>query len=592
MTGNDKDIAIVGMSCIFPKAPDLHSYWANILAKVDAVGEPTEAWDVDRYYDPDDATGQKIYTKAGGFLGDLYAFDATSFGIMPNSVDGGEPDQFMALRVARDALADAGYLDNNYDHTNTGVILGHSTYLHRGVACIVQHGVVLDQTVEIIGELFPNVGQADLKAVRELLRNRLPPFNADVAPGLVPNVMTGRICNRLNFKGPNYIIDAACSSSLLSVQAAAEELRNGNSDMMLAGGVNAAMPAEALMVFTHLGALSRKSRIRPFDAGADGTLLGEGLGVVVLKRLADAQRDNDRIYAVVKQIGQSSDGRGMGLLAPSMEGELLAIRRAYAQAGIDPSSIGLIEAHGTGIPLGDKTEIKALGTVLGQRQHDVPHCALGSVKSMISHCIPAAGIAGLIKTVLALHHKVLPPTLCEAVNPELGIDATPMYVNTETRPWIQSPDKPRRAAVNAFGFGGINTHAIVEEAPSQQVTEAALEQWPHELAVFAADTRAGLIAAGNQVADWIERADPSTVTLRDVTRSLSSSPGQGDQRLAIVCCRRVCAGHARSWPTRIVIRCKRAAACFSPTHLCAASSPCCFRAKARNTRTCFLTLWY
>ncbi|MEM9056232.1 MAG: beta-ketoacyl synthase N-terminal-like domain-containing protein, partial [Pseudomonadota bacterium] len=535
MKGNDRDIAIIGMSCIFPKAPDLATYWANILGKVDAIGEPTEAWDVDRYFDPDDDSGEKIYTKAGGFLGDLYAFDAPSFGIMPNSVDGGEPDQFMALRVARDALADAGYLDADYDHTNTGVILGHSTYLHRGVACIVQHGVVLDQTVELIGELFPDAADADLKEVRALLKRKLPPFNADVAPGLVPNVMTGRICNRLNLKGPNYIIDAACSSSLLSVQAAAEELRSGKSDLMLAGGVNAAMPAEALMVFTHLGALSRTSRIRPFDEGADGTLLGEGLGVVVLKRLADAQADNDRIYAVVKEIGQSSDGRGMGLLAPSMEGELLAIRRAYAQSGIDPASIGLVEAHGTGIPLGDKTEIQALSTVFGERRGDVPHCALGSVKSMISHCIPAAGIAGLIKTTMALHHGVLPPTLCEAVNPDLGIDSTPMYVNTETRPWVQAPGTPRRAAVNAFGFGGVNTHAILEEPPQAASPRRALAHWPHELALFAAETRAELIAACEQLVDWLERADPTTVSLCDVTHALARAQGGGEQRLAIVC---------------------------------------------------------
>lgn len=531
---SDSAVAIIGMACLFPKAPDLASYWANILGKVSAIGEPVASWGAERYYQPDSHVPDRVYTKAGGFLGDLYRFNALEFGIMPNTLDGQEPDHFLALKVARDALADAGYQGEGIDHTNTGIILGHSTYLHRGQATAIQHGVVLDQTVELLRQLNPDAPESAFRDIRALLQAKLPGFNADTAAGLVPNVMTGRIANRLNLQGPNYLIDAACASSLLAVQSAIEELQAGRSDLMLAGGVNASMPAEVLMVFCQLGGMSRSSRIRPFDAEADGTLLGEGLGVVALKRLADARRDGDRIYAVVRGVGQSSDGRALGLLAPRLEGEILAIQRAYRQTGVDPRSIGLLEAHGTGIPLGDKTEITALRTVLGERRGDLPRCALGSVKSMISHCIPAAGIAGLIKVALALHHKVLPPTLCDNPNPDLGIEQTPFYLNTETRPWIHPLGELRRAAVNAFGFGGINTHAVLEEY-ADAAPEAVLPGHPHELVLFAAASRDGLLGQLRRLADYLAGlGEDSAVGLQDIAYTQALALQSGEQRLAIV----------------------------------------------------------
>ena len=346
--GDDRnqDIAIIGMSGVFPKAPDLKTFWANILGKREAITEPVEDWGAERYFDPSDP--DRLYTKSGGYLKDLYRLNTAELGIMPNSVDGGEPDQFLALKVARDALLDAGYGNADCDHTNTGIVLGHSTYLHRGHGSMVQHGIVLDQTVALLGQLFPDATEAQLEQVRELFKQKLPPFNADTAPGLVPNVMTGRIANRLDLHGPNYLIDAACASSTLAVQAAMEELRRGHSDLKLAGGVNASIPAEVLIVFTQLGALSKTSKVRPFDANANGTLLGEGLGVIALKRLSDALADGDRIYAVMKGVGQSSDGKGRGLLAPSLDGETLAIERAYRQSGVDPDTVSLIRSprHG------------------------------------------------------------------------------------------------------------------------------------------------------------------------------------------------------------------------------------------------------
>jgi acyl transferase domain-containing protein/phosphopantetheinyl transferase len=494
-------IAIIGMACLFPQAGDLRSFWNNVLGKVDAVGEPPPKWDAERYL----AQG-RIRTASGGYLNDLYRFDPRPFGIMPNSIDGGEPDHFLALRIAQDALADAGYAGRDVDHAETGIVLGHSTYLHRGQVTVIQNNIVLDQTLALLRAALPHLDDAQVAALRERLRAKLPPTNADTAPGLVPNVMTGRIANRLNLRGPNYLVDAACSSSLLAVAAAMDELRTGRSRLMLAGGVNASLPADVTAIFTQLGALSARGKVRPFEEGSDGTLLGEGLGVVVLKRLDDALADGDRIHAVLRGIGQASDGRVTGLLAPSAEGEALSIRRAYAGCGIEPGGVGLVECHGTGIPLGDRTEIAALGSVFGGRAEGAGgSVAIGSVKSMISHCIPAAGIAGLIKTALALSHRVLPPTLCERVNPALGLEATPFYVNTEARPWFARPGVVRRAGVDSFGFGGINTHAIVEEAPAHARRAARLEDWPFELFVWSADDAAGLLATLDAAAEAIGR---------------------------------------------------------------------------------------
>ena len=235
--------------------------------------------------------------------------------------------------------------------------------------------------------------------IRKELQESLPPFNAEMAPGLVPNVITGRIANRLDLMGPNYIVDGACASSLIAVDHAIYELNSGRCNMVIAGGVHASTPPQINMIFCQLGALS-ETTITPFSDQADGTLLSEGLGMVVLKRLEDAEADNDRIYAVIKGTGTASDGRGLGLLAPKEEGEILALERAYKSANIDPETIGLIEAHGTGIPLGDKTEIRSLSAVLGSKKASYPSCAIGSVKSIIGHTIPAAGIASLSKIFL------------------------------------------------------------------------------------------------------------------------------------------------------------------------------------------------
>jgi len=459
---SQEDIAIVGMSCVFPGAEGIGTYWDNILAKVDAVTDAPADWEGHAHFDPASNANDRIYCKAGGWLNNPFV-SLSEFGVMPVGIDGADPDHFLGLVLAHRALEDAGYGDGTFDTARAEVIIGRGTYINRAYTNQLQHCLIIDQTIRLLKELHPEHTEQDLAILKRNLKSGLAPFSVDTAPGLVPNVMTGRIANRLNFMGPNYTVDAACASSLIALELAVQDLRSGKCDLSLVGGANVATAAPTYMLFCQLNALSRRGEIRPFDRDADGTLLGEGFGMVVLKRREDAVRDGDNVYALVKSVGVASDGRAQSVLRPRVEGEEMAIRRGYESSGVSPDTVGLIEAHGTGTTVGDAVEVEALTRVFGLRKR-TPSCALGTVKSMIGHLIPAAGIAGLIKTALALHHKVLPPTLrCENPHPDLELHKTPFYINADARPWIHGARTPRRAAVNAFGFGGINAHAVLEE---------------------------------------------------------------------------------------------------------------------------------
>ncbi len=524
------DIAIVGMSALFPGCKDLSTYWQNILNNVDNVHDAPDDW-VSPYFNLNSNASDRLYTRKGGFLRDLAQFDPIEFGIIPNSVKAGDPDHFLALKLAKDALRDAGYSDRPFNREKTGIILGRGNHMNRGGVAAVQQSIILDQTLELLRQFCPEMDADTLSNIGKELQASLPPYSSDSLLGIVPNLLTGRIANRLNLMGTNYIVDAACASSLIAVEQAVKELVDGRCDMMLAGGVQASTPAQIFMMFCQLNALSR-NKIRPFDVNADGTLLAEGLGILVLKRLRDAQQDGDRIYAVLKALGSSSDGKALGLLAPRLEGQVLALQRVYTDNGIDSNTVELIEAHGTGMPLGDKTEIQSLTRVFGQRQGKIPRCALGSVKSMLGHCIPAAGIAGMIKAALALYHKILPPTLCDRVNPALEIEKTPFYINTQARPWIHGNRAvPRRAGVNAFGFGGINAHALLEEYTLDRDPKLLHKQWSTELLIFTADERQNLIALVQKV-QRILSADVN-ISLANLAYTLSNLPF-GTHRLAIV----------------------------------------------------------
>jgi acyl transferase domain-containing protein len=527
-------IAIIGMACVLPGAPDAARYWENILHKVNSISDAPPEWEAELFYEQDTKADDRTYCKRGGFLGKLAQFDPFSFGIMPNAVDGGEPDHYMALQASQDALKDCGKLDLEPVKARTAVIIGRGTYINRGNAAALQQGVMVESILRILKQLHLEHTDAELAEIKRQIKAGLPAFNADTSSGLVPNIITGRIANRLDLMGPNYLIDAACASSLIAVEMAARELRTGNCDLALAGGVNSNTSPVLMMIFSQLGALSHRGQLSSFDKDADGTLLGEGVGMVVLKRLAEAERDGNHIYAVLKNIGIASDGRATHVLAPRVEGEELALRRAYEPAEIDPLTVGLLEAHGTGTPVGDVVEVEALRRVFPPRQTESPRCALGSVKSMISHTVPAAGVAGLIKAALALHHKVLPPTLCENPNPKLQLENTNFYINTETRPWIHGSSKtPRRAGVNAFGFGGINAHAILEEYTGPNQAPWMQRDWDSELFVFSGESRAA-VAEDAQQALEILRAGGDALSLKDLAWTLNCDRPMGSVRMAVV----------------------------------------------------------
>ena len=504
------DVAVVGLACLFPGAPDVGTYWRNILAKVDAITDPPpEAWDPAQSRDIAADPHERVYCTKGGYLGPLAYFDPLEHGIMPRAVEGGEPDQWLALRVAREALRDAGYDDGVPQRERAALILGKGTYANRGTLSVVQHAMMIDYTLQILQSVHPGLSDDDLRLIRADLKRNLPRFDAETAPSLIPNVTVGRIANRLDIMGPSYTIDAACASSLVAIDIAVKGLLDGEYDVAVVGGLQVATPLPVLGLFCRLSALSPSGRIRPFDKDADGTLLSEGVGMAVLKRQSQAEGDGDRIYALIKGTGVASDGRAVSVLAPRVEGEELALRRAYERAGVSPRSVGLIEAHGTGTLVGDAVEVEALTRVFGERT-GTPSCALGSVKSMIGHTMPAAGIAGFIKSVLALYHKVLPPTLnVAAPSPRLGLDRTPFYINTDTRPWIHGgPEHPRRAGVNAFGFGGINAHVVLEEHRSEGGPRTLDARWDSEVCLFAAETRQAVIRLGRDVlAAMIDRED-------------------------------------------------------------------------------------
>ncbi|MFC7303041.1 beta-ketoacyl synthase N-terminal-like domain-containing protein [Streptomyces monticola] len=469
-------MAIIGMAVLLPGAADLDAYWHNLVHGVDAISEAPEQRLAAHYFGPG-AGPDRIHCRRGGFVDGIARFAPARFGVMPHSVADTEPDQLTALSVAAAALADAGGERRLPGRDRVGVVLGRGGYLTPGLARLDQRVRTAHQLTRTLRELLPGVGDAQLERIRAAFTERLGPEQPDAAIGLVPSLAASRLANRLDLRGPAYTVDAACASSLVAVDQAVAALASGRCDVMLAGGVHHCHDITLWSVFSRLRALSPSQRIRPFHAAADGILIGEGTGVVVLKRLDDAERDGDRVYAVIRGVGVAGDGRVASLVTPDPGGQARAVRMAWAAAGLDPrepGALGLLEAHGTGTPAGDSAELATLAEVFGPPDGGGTGGAgpgvIGSVKSMIGHTMPAAGVAGLVKAALAVHHGVLLPTLnCDEPHPALA--RTRFRPLAQAEPW---PDVPvRRAAVNAFGFGGINAHAVIEQAPAAARRPAA-----------------------------------------------------------------------------------------------------------------------
>ncbi len=459
-------IAIVGLASTFAKSRNLDEFWNNIINKENCITDvPETRWLIDDYYDADPTVPDKTYCKVGGFMPEI-DFNPIEFGLPPNILEVTDASQLVSLIIARDALKDAGYDKKSPKMSRqvkdrTGVILG----VGGGQKLIIPLTARLQYPIWSKVLQKAGVSEGETEKIIEKIKSAYVGWNENSFPGLLGNVIAGRITNRFDLGGINSVVDAACAASLSAIKMAVSELIEGRSDMMLTGGVDTDNSIFMYMSFSKTPAFSKNGQIRPFDDKADGMLIGEGIGMLVLKRLEDAERDGDRIYAVIKGIGGSSDGRFKSVYAPRSSGQALAMQRAYEEAGYSSATLGLIEAHGTGTGAGDPTEFNSMKLLLEKEKNKGKgqYIGLGSVKSQVGHTKAAAGAAGMIKAALALHHKILPATInVTQPNSKFGIEETPIYINTETRPWIR-PDYPRRAGVSAFGFGGVNVHFALEE---------------------------------------------------------------------------------------------------------------------------------
>jgi len=518
-------IAIVGMASLFPAARNIQEYWENIVNKIDCITDiPESHWNVDDYYDPNPRTPEdKTYCKRGGFLPQI-DFNPVEFGIPPNILEVTDVSQLLSLIVAKEAMIDAGYgLEREFNRENVGVILG-SAALKLGIPLSAR----LQYPIWQKALKSSGLSDEDTQKIIAKIKSAYVKWDENSFPGMLANVISGRIANRLNLGGINCTVDAACASSLAALKMAIGELVDNRCDMMLTGGVDTDNSITAYISFSKTPAVSPSNTVKPFDAESDGMMLGEGIGMMVLKRLADAQRDGDKIYAVIKGIGTSSDGRYKSIYAPRKEGQIAALRRAYEDAGIAPSTVTLMEAHGTGTMAGDPTEFASLREFFGETDAKRQHIALGTVKSQIGHTKAAAGAASLIKTALALHHKVLPPTLnVKTPNPKLNLNDSSFYLNTETRPWIRAEGQsPRRAGVSSFGFGGTNYHVVLEEYQGEHEAAYRLHNSGSGV-LLCAESPAQLLANCEETLNQLqsEQGEHHYLNLVEVCKSLEIPPG-------------------------------------------------------------------
>lgn len=455
-------IAVVGVAALFPGSVDATGFWDDILSGADRMTDvPASHWLIEDHYDADMSAPDKTYGRRGGFL-DPIDLDLLKFGIPPVAVPSTDTAQLLALIVADRVLEDA--LTGQFtelDRTRASVILGVTS----GQELLGSMASRMNRPMWLQGMRRAGVPEDVALAACDAIADLHPAWQESTFPGLLGNVVAGRIANRLDLGGTNCVTDAACASSFSALSMGINELYLGDSDLVIAGGVDTMNDIFMYMCFSKTPALSQSEDVRPFSELADGTMLGEGIGMVALKRLDDAERDGNHIYCIVDAVGSSSDGRSKSVYAPVSEGQARALTNAYATAGFGPDTVELVEAHGTGTVAGDAAEFGGLELAFdASGRTDRQWCALGSVKSQIGHTKAAAGAAGLFKVVMALHHKTLPLTAkIDRPNPKLDLEASPFYLNTATRPWVRGPDHERRGSVSSFGFGGSNFHVAMSE---------------------------------------------------------------------------------------------------------------------------------
>jgi len=550
MTTTMEPIAVVGVSAVMPEAPDAAAFWANIKSGRYCISDvPPERWDPELYYDPDPHAPDKTYSRIGGWVRD-FTWEPLAWKLpIPPAVSTQMDDgQKWAVACTREALLDAGWPDWTVDPERVAVIIGNAIggdKQHRSNLRIQFPRFTRElRAAPSFAELPPEVRDAVLAETRASFLEQFEQITEDTMPGELANVLAGRVANLFNFRGPNFTADAACASGLAAMAAAARGLQAGDFDAVVTGGIDRNMDAPGFVKFCKIGALSATGT-RPFDAGADGFVMGEGAALFILKRLSDAERDGDRIYAVLLGMAGSSDGRGKGITAPNPVGQRLAVERAWHVAGVDPLLATYIEAHGTSTRVGDATELASLTDVFRKAGAANGSIALGSVKSNIGHLKGAAGSAGLFKTVMSLHDKVLAPSLhFEHPNKSVDWDDIPFRVNTELRGWPAHDSGARCAGVSAFGFGGTNFHAVLEEyvpgrhrAPdaSQSFPGATIERRPTTVTTSASPAAPKAPLRGAAVVGGADDADVASQLERlaaEASAGRAPAPAAPDPALA------------------------------------------------------------
>lgn len=503
---NQEGIAIIGMSGRFPQASSLHEFWRNLREARDSIS----------HFTPEEVLAEQVlaevvnqpnYVRARAILDDIELFDPSFFGMQPREAEIMDPQQRLLLECAWEALEDSGYDPKSYANP-IGVFVG------AGFSYYFQNNLFSNpDIVKSFGSLQTLIGN-DRDHVATLLSYKF------------------------DLKGPSLTVQTACSTSLVAVHLACQSLLTGECSMALAGGSVVVLPRKTGYLFQEGGILSPDGRCRPFDERAAGTVAGNGVGVVLLKPLSAALADGDSIRAVIKGSAINNDGAlKIGYTAPSVEGQVGVIAEAHAMAGVHPDTISYIEAHGTATPLGDPIEIAALTQAFRARTNRRQFCAIGSVKSNIGHLDTAAGVAGLIKTVLALENEELPASLhYQKPNPQIDFGQSPFFVNAQLRPWERKPGAPRRAGISSFGIGGTNAHVVVEEAPLVSSSEMpSVNDW--QVLVLSARTANSLQAAKQRLAEHIERQPAQS--LADTAYTLQAGRRMFPQRSAFICRDRV-----------------------------------------------------
>ncbi|MGW0162259.1 type I polyketide synthase [Mycobacterium sp. NPDC003323] len=500
----DEPIAVIAVACRFPGAPDPDAYWDLLAGGVDAIREiPEDRFDVDEFYDPDQQTPGKIYTRSGGYLDSVDGFDPEFFGISPREAIWIDPQQRLMLEIAWEGLERAGYSPASLRGSRSGVFVGvgANEYSHL-----------------LSGDSVDNL-------------------EAHFITGNALNAIAGRVAFTLGLEGPAMAVDTACSSSLVAVHQATQALHAGDCDLALAGGVNVLLSPASIVAASQARMLSPDGRCKTFDAAADGYVRSEGCGVLVLKRLSDAQRDGDRIAAVIRSTAVNQDGASSGLTVPNGGAQQRLITAALNRAGLGGGDVDYLEAHGTGTPLGDPIEVQAAAAAYGNGREANRPLLMGTAKTNIGHLESAAGVAGLIKVVLSMQNEMLPQTLhFRNPSPHIPWDSLPVRVVDEATPW-QTNGRPRRAGVSSFGFTGTNAHVLLEEAPAAAASESADEpvEAPKEaLSVLPLSARSasGLNALAQRYGAWLD-AHPDAA-LADVAFTAGAGRAHFEHRAAVV----------------------------------------------------------